>query len=109
MLHLASPAAVEADKKIEDRRWLAVGGLLAGTFLGVALQLSNGILVPGALTLVAVALALTVAAAVMPRPAHLARVDARLVPLLGLAALAIHLGCLYTSLPAIYLRGAQTP
>ena len=114
MLHLASPAAVEADKKIEDRRWLAVGGVLAGTCLGVALQLSNGILVPRGhpldylslvgLTLVAVALALTGVAAVMPRPARLARMDARVVPLLGLAALGIHLGYLYTWLPAIYLR-----
>jgi hypothetical protein len=114
VLHLGSPAAVEADRHVEDRRWLAVGGVLAGTCLGVALQLSNGILVPRGhpldylslvgLTLVAVALALTAGSAVMPRPARLARMDARVVPLLGLAALAIHLGFLYTSLPAIYLR-----
>jgi hypothetical protein len=104
VLNLTSGAGVNADRIVEDRRWLAVGGVLAGTCLGVALQLSNGILVPGALTLVAIALVLTAAAAVLPRPAHLARVDARVVPLLGLAALAIHLGYLYTSLPAIYLR-----
>ena len=104
MLHLWSPSAVDADRSIEDRRWLALGGVLAGTCLGAALQLSNGILVPWALPLVTIAFALTAVSAVMPRPAHLARVDARLVPLLALAALAIHLGCLYTSLPGIYLR-----
>ena len=104
MLNLASSSAVDAARSIECRRWLALGGVLAGTCLGVALQLSNGMLVPGALALVAIAFALTAAAGVMPRPAHLARMDARIVPLLGLAALAIHLGCLYTSLPAIYLR-----
>jgi hypothetical protein len=104
VLNLTTGPGVDADRITEDRRWLALGGVLAGTCLGVGLQLSNGILVPGALTLVAIAFALTAAAAVMPRPAHLARVDARLVPLLGLAALAIHLGYLYTWLPAIYLR-----
>ena len=104
MLHLGSPSAADADRSIEERRWLALGGVLAGTCLGVALQLSNGILVPWALPLVAIAFALTAISAVMPRPAHLARVDARVVRLLGLAALAFHVGYLYTWLPAIYLR-----
>jgi hypothetical protein len=103
-VNIGSPAAPDADRIIEDRRWLALGGVLAGTCLGVALQLSNGILVSRALPFIAIAFTLTAVAVVMPRPAHLARVDARVVPLLGLAALAVHLGYLYTWLPAIYLR-----
>jgi hypothetical protein len=101
--NLGSPATADADRILEQRRWLAVGGVLAATGLGLALQISNGILVPWALPLVAAAFALTVLVATVPRPAQLARVDARVLPLLGLAALSIHVGCLYTSPPALYL------
>jgi hypothetical protein len=99
-----SSETTDADTHLEERRWLAPGGVLAATSLGVALQLSNGILVPTAMGLVAVAFALTLAAAVTARPAPFVRVDARIVPWLGLAALSIHIWYLFTALPAIYLR-----
>jgi hypothetical protein len=102
--NLGSPATADADRILEQRRWLAVGGVLAATCLGLALQMSNGILVPWALPIVAAAFALTVLVAAVPRPAPLARLDARIVWLLGFAALAIHVGCLYASPPALYLR-----
>jgi hypothetical protein len=110
--NLGPPATTDEDRTLEDRRWLALGGILAATFLGVALQLSNGILVPTALGLVAVAFVVTLVAGVIPRPARLAPLDARIVPVVGLAALAIHVWYLFTSLPAIYLRldeGGLTP
>ena len=61
---------------MENRRWLALGGVISATCLGVALQLSNGILVPRALALVVLAFVLSAAAAALPRPAHLLRLDA---------------------------------
>ena len=89
---------------MENRRWLALGGLISATCLGVALQLSNGILVPQALALVVLAFVLSAAAAALPRPAHLLRLDAPAVRVVGLAALAIHLTYLFTSSPALYVQ-----
>ncbi len=89
---------------MENRRWLALGGVISATCLGVALQLSNGILVPRALALVVLAFVLSAAAAALPRPAHLLRLDAPAVRFVGLAALAIHLMYLFTSPPALYVQ-----
>ena len=77
---------------------------MAAICLGLALQISNGFLQPTALGLVAIAFALLVGAAVTPRPASFARLDARIVLLLGMAGLACHLVYLYTSLPGMYLQ-----
>lgn len=89
---------------MENRRWLALGGVISATCLGVALQLSNGILVPRALALVVLAFVLSAAAAALPRPAHLLRLDAPAVRFVGLAALAIHLMYFFTSPPALYVQ-----
>ena len=74
---------------------------MAAICLGLALQIANGFLEPTALALVVIAFALLVAAAVIPRPARFARLDATLVPVLALAGLVFHLFYLYTSLPGL--------
>jgi hypothetical protein len=100
---MAGPSA-DAAERLEYARWLAPGCAVAATCLGLALQISNGFLQSTALGLVAIAFALLVGAAVIPRPASYARFDARIVPLLGLAGLVFHLLYLYTALPGMYLR-----
>jgi hypothetical protein len=102
-LDLASRRQLIA-RHVECRRWLAPAGAAAAICLGLALQISNGVLDPVALSLVAVALVLIVGAVVTPRRAHFARLDAVIVPLIGLTGLAVQVWYLYTSLPAIYLR-----
>ncbi|MEO7272151.1 MAG: hypothetical protein ABI211_09135, partial [Vicinamibacterales bacterium] len=104
MLTPVPAPARDADAITEERRWLALGGVVTGTCLGVALQLSNGVLVPGALALVVLAFVLSAMAASVTRPARLARLDAPGVRVVGLTALAIHVGYLYTSLPGLYLQ-----
>ena len=104
MLNLASAPPVDAARSIECRRWLAPASVAAAGCLGLALQISNGVRDPAALGLVAASGALIVAAVVTPRPAHLARWDARIVLVMALAALGLQLWQLYTALPALYLR-----
>ena len=104
MLNLAYSPPVDVARRIEDARWLAPAGVVSAICLGLALQISNGFLIPSALGLVVAAFALMIGAVVTPRPAHFARLDASIVALLGVAGLVLHLGCLYTSSPGLYLE-----
>jgi hypothetical protein len=97
----AHPPPADAAERLERSRWLAPGCAVAAVCLGLALQIANGFLDPLALSLVVIAFALVVGAAVTPRPAGFARLDASIVPLLGLAGLTLHLFYLYTSLPGM--------
>jgi hypothetical protein len=89
---------------VEYSRWLAPGGALAAIVLGLALQISGGLLDNRALLCVVLAFVVVIAAAVTPRPARFAALDARIVPVLALVGLFVQTGLLYTSAPGMYLR-----
>lgn len=104
MSNLAHPRTADADEQLEYARWLAPGGALAAICLGLALQASNGVLHPAALLVVVIAFALLAAAAATPRAVNFARFDARVVLMLGAAALVLHLVCLYAMRPGADLQ-----
>jgi hypothetical protein len=98
------PPGLDAAGSVDTRRWLAPAGAVTVVVLGMALQISNGVLQPTALALVVLSFALIVGTVVTPRPSMWARLDARLVGLVGGAGLALNLGQLATSPPALYLH-----
>lgn len=88
----------------EARRWLAPGCLAAAILLGLALQLTNGFLLPSGLALVTGALVVLLGAVVAPRsPRWLAR-DRRLVQVLAVAGLLLQEHALITALPGVYTQ-----
>jgi hypothetical protein len=91
-------------EEIESSRWLAPAGVLAAIGVGLSLQISNGLLDYHALTCIALAFAVIVGAAVVPRPLRFVHLDARIVPLLACVGLVAQMGLLYTSAPGMYLR-----
>jgi hypothetical protein len=92
---------------VEQSRWLAPAGALAAIVLGLALQISGGLLDNRALLCTALAFVVLVGAAVTPRPSRFAYLDVRIVPVLALLGIFTQMGLLYTSAPGIYLRLEQ--
>jgi hypothetical protein len=91
----------------ERSRWLALVAAFAVIAIGRAVQIVNGILHPDALSWITAALVVVFAGAVVPRPVTLARIDARIVPLVAIAGLLANLGQLYAKPPILVV--ALTP
>jgi hypothetical protein len=104
---IPGPPRLDAADSVECRRWLAPAGAMAAICLGLALQISNGVLEPTALARVVLSFALILVAVLTPRPATWVRLDAWLVSLIGAAGLALNLRQLATTPPALYLRAQE--
>jgi hypothetical protein len=104
---LAARAQSPPPEDVEYSRWLAPAAALAAIGIGLALQISGGLLNDAALLCIALAFVVVVGAAVTPRPVRFAHLDARIVPPLALAGLFVQTGLLYTSTPGMYLRLEQ--
>jgi hypothetical protein len=75
----ADVATPQVADPVEAARWLAPGCLAAAILLGIALQLTNGFLLPSGLALVTAALGLLVLAVSLPRRVSWQSRDRRLV------------------------------
>jgi hypothetical protein len=85
----------------ERSRWLAPVSAFAVIAIGRALQIVNGFLHPEALFWITAALVVVCAGAVVSRPVTVARIDARIVPLVAIAGLLVNLGQLYSKPPIL--------
>jgi hypothetical protein len=90
-----------SDLEHERRRWLALVSAFAIIAIGRALQITNGVLDSDALLWITVPLATAVVGVLVSRPAALARIDAFVVLLLGIAGLLANLAQLYTKPPIL--------
>lgn len=79
---------------------------MAALLLGLALQLTNGFLLPSGLALVTGALAALVFAVAAPRSARWLAHDRRLVQWLAVAGLLVHEYLLVTAVPGVYTQAA---
>ena len=94
--HVADP--------VEAARWLAPGCLAAAILLGIALQLTNGFLLPSGLALVTAALGLLVLAVSLPRRVSWQARDRRLVQVLAVGGVLAHEYALLTASPGVYVN-----
>lgn len=92
---------------VEAARWLAPGCLAAAIVLSLALQLTNGFLLPSGIALVTLALALVVIAVAMPRRTSWLGHDRRLVQGLAVAGLLAHEYALLTALPGLSFQAGS--